>query len=447
MKKVLIITYHFPPDAAIGAVRPAKFAKYLPDFGWEPIIYTVNEKNYESCDDSKFEPILKDLTIYRANLLPGLMQLYSRFIHGRIKPSGNTSNITQSHERGSENKVNSLRRVFRSLVLIPDANQGWIFNILFDGYKIIRDRKVDAIVTSGPPMSTHLGGLLLKYLTHVKWVADFRDPWKSPARSTVWKSGYVSSAGDYIGDWLESRVVSAADRVVTTAGSLNSHLRSILPEAHRNKCHIITNGFDESDFSGLNTSTAEKNSKILITYAGSLYFNRDPEPLFVTLSDLFKRGDLEKKSIEIDLVGECGNWRGIPIQGLIDKYDLGSVIHVIGRVPFRESLEKMAQSDALLLFAQGQSWSIPGKVYDYLKLCKPIFAMIDEGDTKDLLQSFRNVFIADPNNSETMRQSFLGMIESLSDGAGGPDLEDQIKRFDRRTLTESLAWCLEQKSV
>jgi hypothetical protein len=442
MKKVLIITYHFPPDAAIGAVRPAKFAKFLPDFGWEPVIYTVKEKNYESCDDSRFEPKLKDLTIYRANLIPGLLQGYSRLIHGRIRSLGNTSNLTVSHESESQNSVNSLRRVLRSLVRTPDANQGWIFNILIDGYRIMRKHKIDAFITSGPPMSTHLGGLLLKHLTHVKWVADFRDPWKSPTRSAAWKSGYASGVGDSIGDWLESRVVLAADMLVTTAGSLNSHFRSILPEAHRDKCHIITNGFDESDFVELDQYVPKKNSKIKITYAGALYSNRDPEPLFVTLADMFKRGDMDKESVEIDLVGQCGYWGGIPVQGLIGKHDLSSVIHVIDRVSYRESLERMAQSDALLLFAQGQSWSIPGKVYDYLRLCKPIFAMIDEGDTKDLLQSFKNVFIADPNNIETMRQSFLGMIEFLNNGTSGLNLENQIKIFDRRTLTQSLAQCL-----
>lgn len=443
MKKVLIITYHFPPDAAVGAVRPAKFAKYLPDFGWEPIIYTVKENHYELCDDSKFEPMLKDLRIYRANLIPGLLELYSRLIHRPVAFFGNTSSSTTlGHGRPVQNSHNSLKRLLSSIVRIPDDKQGWIFNIIIDGYRIIRKHKIDVFITSGPPMSTHLGGLLLKYLTQVKWVADFRDPWISPSRSIDVKSAYVTSVGDYVGDWLQSRVVMRADIVITTARSLNRHFRSIVPEVHRNKCHIITNGFDESDFSGLNTSAPERNSKIVITHAGTLYFNRNPEFFFMTLAGLFRRGDIGKESVEIDLVGECVYWRGSPIQNLIDKYDLSSVIQVIGRVPFKESLERMAHSDALLLFAQGQPWSVPGKIYEYLKLCKPIFAVIDGGDTKDLLQSFKNVFIADIDNIQMMGQSFLAMIEFLKNDPGAFDLEDQIKMFNRRVLTEKLTRCL-----
>jgi glycosyltransferase involved in cell wall biosynthesis len=336
-----------------------------------------------------------------------------------------------------------LRRILRSLVLIPDASQGWILNILIDGYRIMKRHKIDAFMTCGPPMSTQVGGLLLKAATGTKWVADFRDPWRSPTRSTAWESGYTSGIGDSIGDWLELRVVLGADRVVTTATSLNNHIRSILPGAHRNKCHIIANGFDESDFVNLDHYVPKKNSKIKITYAGALYFNRNPEPLFVAIAELIKRGDLDKGSVDIDLVGQCEYWRGGPVQGLIDKYGLGSVVHLTGRVSYRESLERMARSDALLLFAQGQAWSIPGKVYDYLKLCKPIYAIIDEGDTKDLLKSFKNVFIGDPDHIETMRESFLGMIEFLNNGTGSLDLEDQIKSFDRRTLTGRLAQCLE----
>jgi hypothetical protein len=160
------------------------------------------------------------------------------------------------------------------------------------------------------------------------------------------------------------------------------------------------------------------------------------------LSDLFNRGDLSKERVEIDLVGESENWHGVPLQVLIDKYDLGSVVHAIGRVSSRESLERMARSNALLLFAQAQPWAIPAKVFDYLRFCKPIFAIADEGDTKRLLQSFKHVFIADPNDIQVMRQSFLAMIDSLNNGAGWLAPEDQVKAFDRRALTEKLVRCL-----
>jgi hypothetical protein len=107
MEKVLIITYHFPPDAAVGAIRPVKFAKFLPEFGWEPIIYTVKEKYYGLLDYSKFESVLKPLKIYRANLIPGPLHLYSRLIR-EVRKSTNNLHGHHRIKTTNQNGLNSI---------------------------------------------------------------------------------------------------------------------------------------------------------------------------------------------------------------------------------------------------------------------------------------------------------------------------------------------------
>ena len=442
MKKVLIITYHFPPDAAVGAVRPAKFAKYLPEFGWEPFIYTVKERYYESCDYSRFEPALKPLKIYRANLIPGPLHLYSRLIYKANRSLNNASPITQSFKGGSQNRINSIKRFLSSMARVPDDKQGWIFNILMGGYRIIKEHKINVFMTSGPPMSAHLGGLLLKYLTHAKWIADFRDPW---AKIIIRRPDYMHTAcSNTMQKWLEYQVIRKADVVVSTTLSVSEYFKLILPKNKRSKCITITNGFDESDFMGIAHSTSRETHAIKITYAGTLYLKRDPEPFFEVLSELVKEKRIEPSHIEIDFMGNFIYYKGGSIQKLIEKYDLSSMVRYMGRIPFKMSLERLMSSNALLLFAQGHPDQIPSKVFEYLRVNRPIFALTEEGETRSVLGEFENVFIADPGNPNEIRHKFLQMLEAVYNGEKYLSSEDKIRKYDRRSLTEKLAKCLDE---
>ena len=156
MKKVLIITYHFPPDAAVGAVRPAKFAKFLPEFEWEPIIYTVKDKFYETLDLTKFEEELKNIKTYRTNLILGLLKLYSSLIHRRIRFPSNSLE-PKLIKTNNQDGVGYIKRFLSSVVRFPDNKQGWILNIPMEGYRILKKHKINTFITSGPPMSTHVG--------------------------------------------------------------------------------------------------------------------------------------------------------------------------------------------------------------------------------------------------------------------------------------------------
>jgi hypothetical protein len=440
MKKVLIITYHFPPDAAVGAIRPAKFAKFLPEFGWEPVIYTVKEKYYDLLDYSKFEPALNPLRIHRANLIPGPLHLYSRFPY-KGKNFPNNLRPHQSIRRKNQNGINSIKRFFSSMVRLPDDKQGWIANIAIDGYRIFRRHKIDTFITTGPPMSTHVGGLFLKNLTHAKWVADFRDPW--------WTEVYLKSSPyrtflfDNIQKWLESKVIKKADMVVSTTPSLTEHFKLNLPPNQQNKFVTITNGFDESDFLGIATSTWTINSKIRIIHTGTLYFSRNPEPFFIALNKLVKRGLIHKDHIEIDLIGNCAFYKGGTVQELIDKYELSFIVRLLGMMPFRKSLENQMDSDALLLFAQEQPNMIPAKVFEYLKINKPIFAITEEGETKRILEDFENVFIADQGKRDDIAKKFLQLLEAIKNGKKYLSSPERIKKYDRRYLTEKLAGYLD----
>lgn len=437
-QKVLIITYHFPPDSAMGAVRPAKFAKYLPEFGWEPIVYTVRDRYYGRCDYGKFEPRLKSMKIYRANLIPGPLEVYGRLAM-RKNRSHPAQLETQIEVPQLNNRTGSAKRLISSFLRLPDEKQGWIANIALGGSRILRRQKIDVIFTSGPPWTTHLGGLILKYITKRRWVADFRDPWtienfKPDQMRSQWS--------DTVEKWLENKVAREADTVVSTTPSLTNYLKSTLPVDQRNKCLTITNGFDESDFEGISDSAPVENKKIRVSYAGTLYHNRNPEPFFIALRALILRGKIEKDAIEIDFMGDCVYYRNVSVQRLIDKYELSPMVRLMGRMPFQTCMKRLMHSNALLLFAQGQPKQIPGKVFEYIRLNKPILAITDEGETKRILEPFKKAFIAHPDNTDDIGQKFILLLEAAKYGRGGLGSYKEIKKYDCRQLSRKLARCL-----
>ena len=436
MKKVLIITYHFPPDAAVGANRPAKFAKFLPEFGWEPIIYTVKERYYETCDCTKFEPALKNIKIYRANLIPGPLHVYSRFLYHRRTSSNNLDGHPLVKTK-NQNGARPIKRLISSLFRLPDENQGWIFNILIDGYRIMKDHKISVFTTSGPPMSTHVGGLLLKSMTHAKWVADFRDPWW-PTRHNK-NTGYRTNFSISLEKWLQAKVVRKADVIVSTTPKITKYFRLILPAQERNKCRTITNGFDDDDFMGIEQSPRKVHSKIRVSHVGTLYVHRNPEPFFGALNGLLNKGLIRKEDIEIDLIGNCTFYNGVSVQELIDKYELSSTVRLLGTMPFRKCIESQVDSDALLLFAQGQPAMIPAKVFEYIKINKPILALTESGETKRILEDFENAFIADGNKVSDIAEKFLQLVVALKNGKNSLGPPEKMRQYDRRNLTETFA--------
>ncbi len=425
----------------MGAIRPAKFAKFLPEFGWEPIVYTVKDRYYQSCDNSKFEPALKTLKIYRANLIASPLDIYSRLVRKK-NDFLNPPPPLQFVNKTSQGEVSSIKRLFSSIVRVPDDKQGWIINIAKDGYRILKKHKINTFITSGPPMTTHAGGLLLKNITHAKWLADFRDPWWT---GNHWKKGfYYHTLTDGLQKWLESQVIKKADLVVSTAASLTECFKLILREEGRNKFLTITNGFDESDFLEVENHFSINEPKIIISHAGTLYLNRDPEPFFRVLSNLIKEGKINKQDIEVHLIGDYSYYKGASLEGVINHYDLSPVVQLLGVMPFDRTLERLMNSDALLLFAQGQPDQIPGKVFEYLKINKPIFAITEEGETKRILEKFENAFIADSRNTNDIAEKFLEMLRAIKNGKKYLGSAEKIRKYNRRNLTEMLARCLDE---
>ena len=251
MRKILIVSYHFPPDASVGGMRPAKFAKYLPKFGWEPLVLTVQERYHPLTDQSKLTDLDPTLRVYRTRMLPQPGRLYLALKRGNRTPTpappGPSVTPSSTNHRGV---LSSIKRALGSVECLPDDKQIWIPMAVPAAAKLIHQHKIDAVLTTGPPMSCHVIGLMLKAMTGRRWVADFRDPWLLDSRHSQRDSNIPSTAFSRKAEaWLERKTMRKADSVVFTTDRMQAYLHQRYPFL-TNKSAVILNGYDPSDFNG-----------------------------------------------------------------------------------------------------------------------------------------------------------------------------------------------------
>ncbi|TFG88261.1 MAG: hypothetical protein E4H16_05330, partial [Candidatus Atribacteria bacterium] len=249
--KILIVSYHFPPDLSVGAVRPRKFVEYLPRSGWDPIVLTVHERYHDSVDGpgSSSESGVK---VFKTIKIPSFRTFFlsvkkiylSVRKHENIKQHMDEWNPPE--QESVEPIIEKLKRYFLSLfVLLPDDNAGWIFPAGVKGIWLILRYRIDVIYTTSPPSSSLVAGLLLKIITGKRWVTDFRDPWIGEMKPFFMRS----RLSDHIERWLEKMVIEKSDHIVSVTPEMTEKLRERYPYLEANKFSTIWNGYDPSDLS------------------------------------------------------------------------------------------------------------------------------------------------------------------------------------------------------
>lgn len=352
-------------------------------------------------------------------------------------------NTTSRHEQidntdteKKETLPGKLKRYFFSLFLtLPDAERNWIIPAFFTGYKIIKSNKIDCILTSCPPYSSHLVGLLLHVLTGVQWVADFRDPWSTASQKRLY---YTCKLSKRIEGWMEKQVLKQADLVLVNTNRLKTALESKYSDLLHKKFLYVPNGFDKDLFSEL--SHVEKYQKFTISYLGGFYFGRSPEPLFKALKELYVNGMIQLSSISIKLYGNCDTVEGVPTLQLAHQYGLREVVKVMPFVPYIEALRIIKKSHVALLLAPDQPFQIPAKTYDYLGAGTRILALADDGATADLIQETDAGKACSPSDIEGIK---LLLTREISD-MGNEKVADSTKLadYERQVIVQKVAKAL-----
>jgi len=418
LKKVLIITYYWPPAGGPGVQRVLKFVKYLPEFGWEPLVLTADKGEYPAIDEELSEEIPPNLKVYKTKSLE-LFSLYKRF-------SGKKNNIPTHilSSSSSDSFFQKFAKWIRANIMLPDARIGWIPSIIKEGRKIIKNEKPDLIFSSSPPHSLQIGTMKLAKRTKLKWVADFRDPWRNAFWQNDIKRNLLSKR---IEKRNETAVIKSADAVTTVSKSLAEDFKKI----EFNKYFIITNGYDESDF---NSIEKEDSDKFRINYTGTLSKDQKIENLLSALDSL---PDDLKRSVELNFYGSVHN----DIAEEIDQFDLKGIINLREGVSHKEVIRIMKNSELLLLVIPdtvNNLGIVTGKIFEYLATRNFVLGIGPEkGDAAKILNETKCGMMF--NYQDDLTGIILEQISMWQNKKSNVINEEAVRQYSRKNITEKLA--------
>lgn len=403
MKKVLIITYYWPPTGGAGVQRWLKFSKYFRNSGWEPIIYTPSNPDFPITDDTLLKDIPENLTILKTQIT----EPYD--IYRKIMRKKKTETVNQGFL--SESKENTLLQSamiwVRGNFFIPDARKFWIKPSITYLSDYISKNAIDAIISTGPPHSMHLIAMGLQQKHSIPWIADFRDPW---TQIDFYSQLKLSSWADKKHKRLENRVLTKASKVVTVSPSCGKDLEKL---GHR-KVDVITNGFDTDDFK------FEKDqpllSGFLFHHTGALNKDRNPYTLWKVLDDLCKENPEFKKDLVLKFTGKTD---AIVFETL-KRHGLGDNFQKSDYMPHSEVVKLMTQSLILLLplnNTPNNAGVLSGKLFEYLAAKRPVFGIgLPDADAAAILKETGAGVMVDFDDYEGTRKQIERLYADYKSG-------------------------------
>lgn len=428
MKKLLVVAYYFPPSGGPGVQRVLKHIKYLPEFGWEPYVLTVSNGQFPARDESLLEQIPDDMTVERTHIYEPY-DLY-RILTGRKKGTAIDVNVIKKESQKRSFKEN-VAEFIRATFFIPDARVGWLLTAVEAGRRIIGQHGIDAIYSSSPPYTCSLIAKKLKMKTGLPWIAGFRDPWTKFL--TTPKRWFLPAAID---SRLERSVFETADYVESAWLGITRDAIGKYPQLPENKFIHVPNGFDSSDFPEVEP---KQNEKFTVTYTGSLYGRRNPHSFFRAVENLMNEGIVSQEDIHLRFVGRFG----AEVEEMFEKASFRDAIETIPYVPHEKSIEYLMQSDALLLIVDEAKESeeiVPGKVYEYVGVKRPIIAVAPQKSAiADLLEETRCGRVAHQTEIDKLARIIKDYFEQWKTGnwTFAPDKE-AVNGYERREAARKL---------
>lgn len=431
-KKVLIASYIFPPAGGSGAQRIINFARYLPQFGYEPVILTVENPPEGNIDIDLLEKVSPDLKVVRTRTFEP---------DNFDDPKLTLKNFTL---KNFKNKM--IRNYFRffDFTLIPDEKIGWVKRSVKRGIKLIEEDNIEAVITSGPPYSTHILGLNLKQQTGIKWIADFRDGW------TQFSPHFQPHLKRFLKheEKMEKKVIEGADAVVAVAENILKGFAEKYPDC-KERVHLITNGFESEDFSLAEKFSDKKledyfasldKTQMLIVHTGSLYAQRNPCDLLKALKELYADNALPHSAVKVLLVGSFDR----TVREMLADSAYKEFVKVHNFVSHRDSIQCIMRSDLLLLIVDNVAVSdriYTGKIFEYLGSGKPVIALSPlNSPAASLITKAGTGKVFKYGDIDELKKELLSAYELFKKGALKTSPETKfISSFERKKLTGRLA--------
>ncbi|MBD3387123.1 glycosyltransferase [candidate division KSB1 bacterium] len=413
-KTLLIIAYYFPPVGMSGTQRVAKFAKYLPENGWQAVVLTVKPILYFSLDKSLLQDI-GDTPVIRTESLDPQRILYRFGKRKKTAAAGRSAGLL------------NLNKVL-SFFCLPDLKRLWHLHAMQVVRKLHKQYRFDAVFSTSPPHSVHLLARHISGKYQIPWIADFRDSWSGGVvvQEPTWFHRYMNKR-------LQRSVVKRADAVIgVTTGIIDQLLLD-----NEKKFYYIPNGFDPDDYPKANRRAKRQ---VVFCHCGSVTKFSHPGPLLEAIQLLLKRKPDLKTILLFQFVGydALGNFRD-----MVRQFGLDQVVQVISYKSHRQALQYVVDADALVLIARGRKEDrfIPGKTYEYIGAQKNILAITDVAEIRQLLSAIPGATRVAYGDAEKIAET----IEFILTKSKDLYLENNIdlSLYNRRHQTAELAAVLD----
>ena len=425
--KILVITYYWPPSGGPGVQRWLKFVKYLPNFGVEPVVLTVDPASaeYPVIDESLINDISPDLEVCRTDC-KGVYDWYKRLTGSKTAPYSGFAN------EGNPGLLQKMARFVRGNFFLPDARRGWIKYAFAEACRLIEKYKIEAVITTGPPHSTHLTGLKLKKKYNIRWIADFRDPWsniqyKSFLYQTCWAQKIDLNN--------ERRVLKSCDHLLLAVDE-RKRFAVIHPHIDTEKMIFMPNGYDESDFEGINFNPPDD---FVITYTGTIAVNYPTEGLVKALLQV---------SGQFPFVMQFVGKTDEKTRALFEQHLSGNT-RFYDHTSHRQSIEFLAKSSILLLInahVEGSEFLLHGKIFEYLASEKPILLLAPvTGIAAQIIKNANTGAAFDYNDVEGIAEFLTKQYQNQRKGIRPTPDREVIRQFCRKRLTQQFVELLAER--
>ena len=440
MKRVLVIAYYWPPSGGSGVQRWVKFAKYLPQEGWQPVVYTPENPELSAVDKTLEAEIPASVEVVRRPILEPY-GLYRKLMGKSASTDMKTLTTGSSGASGGEvTPISSGKKSWkqrlslwiRGNLFIPDPRVGWVRPSVRFLKKYLKEHPVDVIVTTGPPHSVHLIGERLHRKLGIPWIPDFRDPWTRmyylkylPLSGRTWKKLRAQEQG----------VLDHASTVLAVTPLVQEEFRA----QTRTPVAMITNGFDEEDFSG---EAPAPDGHFNITHTGLLATDGNPLTFWRVLGDMASADSAFRKALRLRLVGKVDR----EVYDAIDAAGLSGNVVDLGYCDHAAAVREQRSASVLLLPLRNDPEYrpiLPGKLFEYLAARRPVLGIGQtDGAMARVLADARAGVTADWEDAPAMR-SFLEEAWERHLSGGVPPTGGEIEKYTRRNLTRALAALLE----
>ena len=420
-KKVLIITYYWPPAGGPGVQRWLKFVKYLPDYGIFPVVYIPENPSYPIVDDSLISEVSKEVII----LKQPIKEPY-KLAEFLSKKSAKTISSGVIPKEKKQSIIQQLMLYVRGNYFIPDARKAWVKPSVNYLSEYIQKEKIETVITTGPPHSLHLIGLQLKAQLGIKWIADFRDPWTTIGYHKKLK---LSSGATRKHERMEVQVLRSADHIIVTSENTKKEFAT---KSNQN-ISVITNGYDYQQL-----PKVTKDQSFSLSHIGSLLSERNPKVLWKVLGELVNELKDFKKEFVLRLIGVVSDDVLNEIYRFIPKEN----IEVVGYLNHKEALIYQRQSQLLLLIeidSEDAKAIIPGKFFEYMVAETPIISVgPEDSDVERILKSTNTGRYFYYDAEKDLKLHILTCFKDYKNSTLGT-YPVGLQQYSRKALTKKLA--------